>query len=114
MAISAQDRFIEATRQHGQSIVKGDASMANKAHKNIMLAVKEIRETLDRGESYFLSLLANEDTSVVKWAALYLLQSRQSEAEQALQKIAETGPPLIAFGAEMTLKEWRAGRLKVD
>ena len=88
--------------------------MTNKAHKNIMLAVKEIREAPDRGESFFMSLLTNENASVVKWAAAYLLPYKPAEAVVALQTVAETGPPLIAFGAEMTLKEWRAGRLKID
>lgn len=114
MAVSAQDSFVEGARQHGQGIVEGDAPLANKAHKKIMLALKGIKETPDRGESFFLTLLENEDVSVVKWAALYLLPSRREEAERALQKIAESASPMIAFGAEMTLKEWRAGRLKID
>jgi hypothetical protein len=114
MLASAKDKFIEAASHHGQGIVEGDVPMADKAYKRLVLAAKQIRATPDRGESLFVSLLANEDASVRKWAALYLLRSRRGEAEQALQKIAETGPPLIAFGAEMTLKEWQAGRLKID
>jgi hypothetical protein len=114
MSASAQDRFVEATRQHGQGIIEGDAPMTNKAHQMVMIAAKEIRATADRGEAFFVSLLPNEDPSVVKWAAAYLLKSRQSEAEAALERVSGTAPPLIAFGAEMTLKEWRAGRLNMD
>lgn len=68
----------------------------------------------DKGENFLIGLLEGDDPSVVTWSALHLLPFRESEAVLALQKATEAAHPLIAFGAEMTLKEWRAGRLKVD
>ena len=114
MTIASQDRFVEGAREHGLYTVEGDAPATNRAYKKIILALKELRETPDRGESFLASLLQSEDLSVVTWAALYLLPSNPEEAVKALQKVASEGKSLIAFDAEMTLKEWRAGRLKVD
>lgn len=75
---------------------------------------KDLRKSPDRGEEFLTSLLNDEDLSVVRAAATYLLPLREVEAVQALEEVAKDGPPLIAFGAEMTLKEWQAGRLSVD
>lgn len=114
MAIAAQDRFVEGAHQHGLYTVEGDAPATNRAYKKIILALNELREMPDRGEGFLSNLLQNEDLSVVSWAASYLLGSRPEEAVQALERVARDALPLIAFGAEMTLKEWRAGRLKVE
>lgn len=91
----------------------GDAPATNRAHKKLMSALREIRETPDKGASFLANQLRSENPSVVTWSALHLLPYRQDDAVLALQKVAETAPPLISFGAEMTLKEWRAGRLKI-
>jgi len=114
MVIAAQDQFVEGAREHGLYTVEGDAPATNRAYKKLSLALKELREMPDRGEGFLAGLIQNEDLSVVTWAALYLLPSRPEEAVQALQRVAGEGKSLIAFDAEMTLKEWRAGRLKVD
>lgn len=61
-----------------------------------------------------MGLLDKGDLSIVRAAATYLLPLREVEAVQALERVAKDGSPLIAFGAEMTLKEWEAGRLSVE
>jgi hypothetical protein len=114
MAKLSEDRFIEGARQHGEGTVEGNAPAANRAYKKLIAALREIRRTPDKGEAFLAKQLRSENPSVVTWSALHLLPYRQDEAVLALQRVAETGPPLIAFGAEMTLKEWRAGRLKID
>lgn len=114
MEKSSEDLFIEGARQHGEGTVEGDAPVTNRAYKKIITALREIRKAPDKGEAFLVSQLGSENPSIVTWSALHLLPYRHGEAVLALQKVAETAPPLIAFGAEMTLKEWRAGRLKVD
>lgn len=114
MEASAEDRFIEGAREHGEATVEGDAPATNKAYRKLALALREIREQPDRGDAFLASLLSNQDLSVVAWASTFLLFSRQREASEALQRVSKSASPLIAFGAEMTLKEWKAGRLKVD
>ncbi len=56
------------------------------------------------------SLLTDSDDNVQCWAASHLLQLDDERAEQALEAIAG-GDDIISFGAEMVLREWRAGRL---
>ena len=114
MTKSSEDRFIEGARQHGEGTIEGDAPVANRAYKKLIIDLREMRQAPDRGEAFLVSQLGSENPSIVTWSALHLLPYRQGEAVLALEKVVETGPPLIAFGAEMTLKEWRAGRLKVD
>lgn len=114
MAITAEDIFIESAKDHGNGIVEGDPKKTNRAYDRVVSAVKELRKNSDRGEAFLVGLLDGEDCSVVRAAATYLLPLREMEAVQALERVAKDGLPLIAFGAEMTLKEWRAGRLSVD
>ena len=109
---NAEERFIEFARQHGRATCEGDAPATNRAYKNLITALHEIKRTPDNGESFLLASLTNSDLSVVKWAALYLLPLREAEAVAALERVAGSGIPRIAFGAKMTLSEWRAGRLR--
>ena len=114
MGMSSEELFVEGARQHGEGTIEGDATATNMAYRKLISALREIRKMPDKGEGFLFGLLDNDDPSVVTWSALHLLPFKEDEAVLALQKAAETAPPLIAFGAEMTLKEWRAGRLKVE
>jgi hypothetical protein len=114
MGTLPQDSFIEAAREHGQGIVEGDPQKTNRAYDRVVSAIRDLRKSPGKGEEFLIGLLDKEDLSIVRAAATYLLPLREVEAMQALERVAKGGLPLIAFGAEMTLKEWRAGRLKVD
>jgi hypothetical protein len=114
MKVSPQDRFVEAAQEHGRGIIEGEPRITNRAYDRVVSAIRDLRKTPDRGEGFLLGLLDKEDLSVVRAAATYLLPLREVEAAQALDRVAKDGLPLIAFGAEMTLEEWRAGRLKLD
>ena len=109
-----QERFVDGARSHGVGTIQGDAPATNKAYKKLISALRELRETPDHGVSFLLGLLKDDDPSVVTWAALHLLPSKQDEATFALRNVASTATPLIAFGAEMTLKEWQSGRLVIE
>ena len=111
---SAEEHFIYAARKHGQATLEGDAPATNRNYKILVAALKELRGEPDRGESSLLAMLESDDLSVVAWAASYLLNSREKEAVAALNRVAASDTGLIGFGAEMVLKEWRAGRLKID
>jgi hypothetical protein len=114
MRISSEELFVEGAYQHGEGTIEGDAPATNKAYKKLISALRELRKSPDKGEKFLTELLENENPSVVTWSALYLLPFKESKAVLALQKVVETAPPLIAFGAEMTLKGWRAGQLVVE
>jgi hypothetical protein len=112
--MNAENRFIDAARKHGLATREGDPSVANRAHDDLVTALQELRRTPDRGVAFLSDQLSNADASVVTWAALYLLPSKEKEASEALQRVAAQGLPRVSFGADMTLQEWRAGRLEVE
>ena len=114
MTMNPEDRFIDAARRHGQATQSGEPNLANAAHSDLVAALREIRHSPDRGTKFLIGQLNSDDASVVTWAALYLLPDRENEASEALQRVAKLGLPRVSFGADMTLTEWRAGRLEVD
>lgn len=56
-------------------------------------------------------LLQHEDCSVRLWAA-YALLPVTKEAKEVIEKISKKNT-IIGFDAEMTLIEWKKGRLKI-
>jgi hypothetical protein len=58
-----------------------------------------------------LVLLEHPDASVAGWAGAHALEFTPDEGEPALVALTERDDGLIGFGAEITLEEWRAGRL---
>jgi hypothetical protein len=114
MKTSPQDCFIESAKEHGQGIIEGKLQITNRAFDKVVSAIKDLRKSPDKGEGFLIGLLDEDNLSIVRAAAIYLLPLREVEAVQALERVAKDGLPLIAFGAEMTLKEWQAGRLSVE
>lgn len=98
---------------HGLHANEGGVRATNAAYANTVAALKALRSRPDRGERFLVGCLADSNPSVATADASYLLPDREAEAVEALQRVA-LGKDLIAFGAEMVLKEWRAGRLKVE
>ncbi|MBC6981385.1 hypothetical protein [Caulobacter sp. 17J80-11] len=110
----AREQFVQAARQHGQFVREGDATGSNAAYSQLSSALPKLRAEPDAGASFLMDLLSESDPSVVTWAALYLLPFDERASIAALEKVAESGIPRLALNAAMTLKEWRAGRLKID
>jgi hypothetical protein len=133
----AEQQFVEAARLHGAK-GRGPAAV-NREYDRIIAALRTLRSTPDRGREFLLSCLANPDPSVVSWAASYLLPKRPrikafkqvaadlatlvaqvasylspgSRAVRALTEVA-MGEDLVALSAQITLEEWRAGRLETE
>ena len=114
MMTEVEDRFVDAARKHGLGTREGNPRMTNKAYDDLIVALREIRRTPDKGVAFLIGQLNNDDASVVTWAGLYLLPFREKEASHALERVASQGIPRMSFDADMTLKEWRAGRLEVE
>ena len=114
MAHDAELRFIEFAREHGRATLSGTARETNKAYDNAITALRELRQTPDKGVSALIRHLQDDDLSVVNWSALCLLPFRELEAVAALERVARSGQRHTGFAAEMTLREWGAGRLKVE
>ena len=92
-----------------------DYRKGNKAYDRMMIAAKAIRLCYpDGGEKFFTSLLTHEVPYVVSVAAFNLIPFNPKLARKTYERLAKDGEGEIAFNAEMTLKEWKAGRLDPD
>ena len=112
--MTPEEQFRESARRHGGFTIQGDARSANREQASIVAAVRLLRETPDKGARYLSQLLDDVDLSVVVWAALYLLPMDERRALAALTNASRSGRQLHALNAEMVMKEWEAGRLKVE
>lgn len=104
--------FIDNAIIEGECTEKGDHKKGNKAFDIIAKVAKKIKQ-LDPKFNVLLPLLKHKNDSVKLHAAFYLLPYQIKLAERVLKKISKNNG-LVAFTAEMTLKEWKAGRLKFN
>ncbi len=85
--------------------------LANKYAKKIINCYLQLRELQKTNE--LSKLLRSENENVRLWAATHVLPTDEAEAKKVLQELA-TKPGLNAFSAEMTLREWGKGHLKLS
>jgi Domain of unknown function (DUF2019) len=84
--------------------------LANKYAKKIINCYLQLKEL---GKTNELSkLLKSENENVRVWAATHTLPTNEVEAKQVLHELAAK-PGLNAFSAEMTLRQWEKGNLKL-
>jgi len=103
--------FRSAATAHAAATETGEYKVGNRAQKQLMKALKWL--VANEATHLLHPLLDSSDVGPCTWAAAYLLAHQgDSNAEKALIKVAAEDN-IHGFGAEMTLKEWRAGRLKL-
>lgn len=71
-----------------------------------------LRTRGSESQSLLLPLLSHPNIKVRQWAAAHALEFEPTAGERALTEIAGGERPLFAFEAKITLREWRAGRLR--
>jgi hypothetical protein len=114
MVIDLKAAFRRSAAAHGAGALDGgDPKETNRAADEIVEVVRLLREEQDQGRQFLTDLLGEENVSVRIWAATYLLPLDAEQAVFALEKAAKADKTIIGFGAEMVLREWRAGRLKL-
>ena len=101
-------RYARAAKRHGEATASGDRP-ANTEADLIAAVYRELRTR--ESQAALLDLLDNEDPGVRAWAGAHALGFAPERGEPTLADLAES-PGLLGFGAEMTLREWRAGRLQ--
>jgi hypothetical protein len=104
------EAYRSAARLHGRATAVGDSQSANHAHKTIALAYRTLRTRGPGGQAKLLPLIRDPDVGVRTWVSAHALEFAPAAGEPALVELAAE-PGLVGFGAKMTLKEWRAGRL---
>jgi hypothetical protein len=101
-------RYAEAARRHGEATDEAGPP-ANPEADEISSIYRELRRR--HKEPVLLALLDSEDAGVRAWAGAHALEFAPDQAEPVLSQLAEEDG-LVAFGAKITLLEWRAGRLQ--
>jgi hypothetical protein len=101
--------YAEAASAHGEATAAGDNARANQAHEVVAATYRRLRS---HGEQRrLLPLLEHSDPAVVAWAAAHALEFAPKEGERALTDLAQRDSGIISFAAEVTLSEWREGKL---
>ena len=104
--------YAAAAVKHGESTEKGNSRVANKSYRLIVRALRKLDGASPQGRRVLRHLYSHVDSSVRLWAASHLLGVDPEGAVAILEEVSK-GPGILAFDAEMVLKEWRAGRLKI-
>ncbi len=105
------DGYRAYAKRHGQATENGEHKEANKAAEQIAAAYRELRKHGEDAQREILRLIADPDPGIRLWSASHALEFSQPEAQAALTELAKS-KSLLGLSAEMTLKEWRAGRLR--
>lgn len=101
--------YHDAARRHGRA---KSARAANKAAGELAAIYRELRQRGSDATGRLLVLLRDADPSVRCWVAAHALEFAPEQAVTTLEELA--GGPLgpIRASASLTLREWRAGRLR--
>ncbi|MCL2360112.1 MAG: DUF2019 domain-containing protein [Candidatus Bathyarchaeota archaeon] len=106
------EKFANACIAKGRGEESGSIKADGIYYKRIRSVYDLLKE--DNRLHELLELLEHENPYVRSWAAGYTLQIDPAKSEQTLEEVANIKGRMVAFSAEMTLKEWRKGNLKFD
>lgn len=104
-------RYAESAAAHRAASESGDYKLANKQYAIIARTHKELLQRGNHGRARLLELLTHESAGVRGWAAAHALEFAPAEAEPVLIELSNA-VGTQGMSARMTLREWRAGRLR--
>jgi hypothetical protein len=105
-------RFANACIEKGKFEADGDEKNGNICYKRIheLYWLLKSENRLDE-----LSVLLEHKNPYVRlWASAYTLQIDSASAEKVLEELTLIKKDMVGFTAEITLQEWRSGRLRWD
>lgn len=108
------DQYVNAAYAQGHASESGDFKTANLNSDLVCEIAAELKARGTVAQEALLTLFQHDDPYVRVWSAAHSLNFVPAEAEQVLEKIASDGPGVFRLTAEMTLREWRAGRLHLS
>lgn len=103
--------YARAAAAHGEATEVGDSRKANAAHLTIASTYRELRARGLDAQRALLPLLDDPRPGVRLWAGAHALEFAAAEGERALLALSARQGSLVAFGASMTLRVWREGKL---
>jgi hypothetical protein len=104
------EAYRRAAVNHGAAIGTGRHRVANRNSDLLASIARELRSRGQEGEEAIEGLLRDEAIPVRIWAATHALPF-SAKAEGVLAEVAAGPPSPFRLIAEVTLKEWKAGRL---
>ncbi|UYZ64501.1 hypothetical protein [Hymenobacter weizhouensis] len=106
--VATVEAFCQAATTHAEATNSGEYKTANRAYANLVAALK----CLEAHESTHLlrPLLHSAMIGPKLWSATYFLSRGETKAVDILNQLA-TRKDILGFSAQMTLREWQAGRL---
>lgn len=99
-----------AAAQHGDATEAGDHRRANQAAELLGSLYAEIRRRGADSQRAILPFLSDPSPGVRLWSASHALEFDSNSGEAVLRELVAVGR-FLGLSAEVTLKEWRAGRL---
>lgn len=90
-----------------------DTEKQNQAAQRVHACYKALRET-DEGKAGIIALMSDPSPHVRCWAAAHSLQWMPETAQEVLESLRAENVFPCSFDAEMTLEEYRKGRLSFD
>jgi hypothetical protein len=87
------------------------AKEANRAFDEAVAIAKELKRRGNGALALLIALFESPNPAIRMSAAGLLLPTVPEQAESVLEQLTEQ-PRLLGLSAKMTLREWRAGRLK--
>jgi hypothetical protein len=106
--------YEEAATTQWQELQAANAKAANAQYKRVVSIWKELRSRGKEGQAALSMLMASSNPHVRVWAASHVLEFDPGPAEAELARLADGPPSIVRLDAEMTLKQWRAGKLKFE
>lgn len=86
--------------------------LQNAAANCVASVYRQLRSRGLESQRALLPLLAHPSLKVRQWAAAHALQFAPEAGVPVLSEMAKDKVSLYGFEAEITLREWRAGRLR--
>lgn len=105
------EAYRDAAKRHGEASEIGDSKSANKAAELVAAIYSELRQRGTEAQKALLPLLADPASGVRLWVGSHALEFSPTDGESCLRKLASSRC-LLGLSAEVTLKEWQAGRLR--
>lgn len=108
-----EQEFVRLTTLRSQALARNDSRSGNRYYDKLYKLKGTIRQLPNRGEALLKRVLDSlRDGEVRVMAAAYLLAVDEGTAFRELEAVAAEESGLVSMNAEMTLKEWKAGRLR--
>jgi hypothetical protein len=110
-----EEDYLAAAVAFHEARERYDHKTSNKVHDKLDSAARKIRlHSADGGEAFFASLLNHPKPYVSLCAAFNLIPFNPKLARKTYERLAKGAAGEVGVAAEMTLKEWKAGRLDPD